>query len=146
MTPKLRIAVLVGLLAIAGAHAQDVRLAPPPQPYVNASTLLPLPDFIPDAGALYIDPANAPLGPWLAYGNDGRLVDILFMVPLAQLDAYQSLDDLGHDVLEQLGMTHAHIDHIDLSYNGGHPGLAEPHYHVRLSLLPHDQQVADLRP
>lgn len=132
-------------VALAQNTSQSLLLSPPPAPYVNASTLLPLPDFIPGAGALFIDPANAPTGPWLAYGNDGKLVEVLFMVPVAEVfDASKSLDDLGGAVLAELQAEGATIDHVDLTYNGGHPGMAEPHYHVRLSLMPHDAQVADL--
>ena len=80
------------------------------------------------------------------YGHHGRPIDNLFMVPLEQLDARQSLNDLWQAVLAQFGATHIHIDHVDLTYNGGHPGLAELHYHVRLSLLPHDEHVADPNP
>ncbi|HNQ99081.1 MAG TPA: hypothetical protein PKN52_03710, partial [Trueperaceae bacterium] len=58
---------LVVTLVAATAAAQDGDLlqSPPPEPYVAASAILPLPDFIPGAGALYIDPADAPVGPWL---------------------------------------------------------------------------------
>ena len=136
---------LAVLMFTAPALAQSLLQSPPPAPYVNVSTLLPLPEFIPGAGALFIDPANAATGPWLSYGNDGKLVEILFMLPVKGFfDGSQSMDDMGAAVIAELATEGVTIDHVDLTYNGGHPGLAEPHYHVRLSLMPHDQQVADL--
>lgn len=125
---------MLALLAMPLAFAQggDLTKSPPPAPYVNASTLLPLPDFIPGAGALFIDPANAPTGPWLAYGNDGSLVEVLFMIPVADFDASKNWSDLGKGLLAQIGLT---VDHVNITYNGGHPGMAEPHYHIRLAFV-----------
>jgi hypothetical protein len=131
---------LVLQLSITAA-AQDLTTSPPPEPYVNAATILPLPEFIPGAGALFIDPANAPVGPWLAYGSNGELVEVLFMVPVSGMQAAENWADLAAGLLAELGMT---IDHVDVTYNGGHPGMAEPHYHIRLSLLDHAAQEAAL--
>ncbi len=128
---------------LGAAAAQDLTTEPPPAPWVNASTLLPLPDFIPGAGALYIDPANAPVGPWLAYGTDGSLVEVLFMVPVSAMQSATNWDDLATGLLAQLGLT---IDHVDITFNGGHPGMAEPHYHVRLALVDHATQQGLLTP
>ncbi len=133
--------LLAALMLAAPTLAQSLLTSPPAAPYVSVSSILPLPDFIPGAGALFIDPANAPVGPWLSYGTSGNLVEVLFMVPLSALDAAESYDDLGAALLAELGAT---VDHVDITYNGGHPGMAEPHYHVRLSLVAHDAQVADL--
>lgn len=134
-------ALLVGTLAFA--QGSDLTTEPPPAPYVNASTLLPLPDFIPGAGALYIDPANAPVGPWLSYGSDGSLVEILFMVPLSQMQDAANWDDLAAGLIAELGVT---IDHVDITFNGGHPGMAEPHYHFRLAVVDAATQQTLLNP
>ncbi len=148
-TPRTRATARRAALFLAAAAfvtatlAQDLTTQPPPEPYVNAATLLPLPDFIPGAGALYIDPAAAPVGPWLAYGQDGTLVEVLFMVPLSQMQAATDWDDLAAGLLAELGLT---VDHVDVTFNGGHPGMAEPHYHVRLALVDHATQLSALNP
>ena len=40
---------------------------PPSGAYKKVSTLVPLPDFVPGLGTLYVDPATLPAGPFLAY-------------------------------------------------------------------------------
>ena len=126
-----------------GETAQPALKLPAPAPYVSVAEILPLPDFIPGAGALYIDPANAPVGPWLSYGKDGNLIEILFMVPVSSMQAAENWEDLATGLLSELGVT---IDHVDISYNGGHPGMAEPHYHIRLVLVDAATQDAALTP
>jgi len=126
---------------LATVQAQDLSVSPPPAPYVSVAEILPLPAFIPGAGALFIDPANAPVGPWLSYGADGNLIEILFMVPLSGMTAAQNWDNLATGLLGELGVT---VDHVDVSYNGGHPGMAEPHYHIRLILVDDATQQAQL--
>ena len=135
--------LLVMALPVAFAQGGDLTKSPPPAPYVNASTLVQLPDFIPGAGALFIDPANAPTGPWLAYGKDGNLVEVLFMIPVSEMDKAQNWNDLAAGLLAQIGLT---VDHVDVTYNGGHPGLAEPHYHIRLAFVDSATQQAQLNP
>lgn len=136
--------LLASILLAAMALGLGVAAAQPPEPYVNASTLLPLPEFIPGAGALYIDPANAPVGPWLAYDQDGNLIELLYMVPVSAMEQAQNWDELAVGVLAELGA--GPIDHVDVTYNGGHPGMAEPHYHFRLALVDHATQQAALNP
>lgn len=141
-----RLALLVTasvFATLAFAQGNELTTEPPPAPYVNASTILPLPDFIPGAGALYIDPANAPVGPWLSYGSDGSLVEVLFMIPISQMQEAVSWDDLATGLLAQLGVT---IDHVDVTFNGGHPGMAEPHYHFRLVVVDAQTQQSLLNP
>ncbi len=151
--PRLSLAVILAAaaslftLAFAqGAYGDSANPAmqlPAPEPYVSVAEILPLPDFIPGAGALYIDPVNAPVGPWLSYGKDGNLIEILFMVPVSSMQAAENWEDLATGLLSDLGVT---IDHVDLSYNGGHPGLAEPHYHIRLVLVDAATQDTALNP
>jgi len=136
----------VGAFASDGSYgeaAHPARQLPAPDPYVSVAEILPLPEFIAGAGALYVDPANAPVGPWLAYGADGNLAEILFMVPLSAMQAAENWDDLATGLVSELGVS---IDHVDLSYNGGHPGMAEPHYHVRLVLVSAAVQERVLNP
>ncbi|HZW27228.1 MAG TPA: hypothetical protein VFF08_02150 [Trueperaceae bacterium] len=135
----LGLATALALALTASASAQDLTAQPPPEPWVNVATILELPEFVPGAGALYVDPANAPVGPWLAYGTDGSLVEVLFMVPVSEMRNGVNWDDLAGGLLAQLGLT---VDHVDVTFNGGHPGMAEPHYHVRLAFVDHATQTS----
>lgn len=131
-------------LTLAAAGFTQSRLTPPlPDGYLSASEILPLPEFIPGAGALYIDPANAPVGPWLSYGSDGRLTEVLFMVPVSEMTDSGNWENLATGTFESLGL--AHVDHVDISFNPGHPGMAEAHYHFRLVLRDDDTQQAALQ-
>ena len=141
LAPLALLLVVLALLPTAGA--QDLTQSPPPAPYVGVATILPLPDFIPNAGALFIDPANAPVGPWLSYGSDGSLVEVLFMVPISQMQQAADWPDLAAGLLASLGLT---VDHVDITYNGGHPGMAEPHYHIRLVFVDAATQNTLLNP
>lgn len=140
-----RSAMLIMLIATLALGAQVMAQTPDvPEGWVSVSEILPLPDFIPGAGALYIQPENAPVGPWLSYGKDGTLIEVLFMVPISQMQEAANWDDLATGTLAALGIEA--IDHVDISYNGGHPGMAEPHYHFRLVLVDAATQEAALTP
>lgn len=116
-------AALCGCTALAH-DATSLMQAPPDAPYQQVSKLVPLPDFIPGLGTLYVDPATLPAGPFLAYDHDGKLSATVYMVPIAALEKGTAFDDLAigdHDVSS-----------VDIYYNAGHPGVAEPHVHVVL--------------
>ncbi len=95
---------------------------PPGAPYKKVSSLVPLPDFIPGLGALYVDPSTLPAGPFLAYDHRGMLVSSIYMIPLKAMNAQKGFSGLK--------VAHAPADHVDIVYNAGHPGVAEPHYHM----------------
>jgi hypothetical protein len=95
---------------------------PPGGKYKKVSTLVPLPDFIPGLGTLYVDPTTLPAGPFLAYDHQGHLVSSIYMVPLKDMNAQKAFTDL------KIGRVAA--DHVDIVFNAGHPGVAEPHYHI----------------
>ena len=95
---------------------------PPGGKYRKVSTLVALPDFVPGLGTLYVDPATLPAGPFLAYDHRGDLVSSIYMIPLKDLNA--------HKVFSGLKVAQARADHVDIMFNAGHPGVAEPHYHV----------------
>jgi hypothetical protein len=95
---------------------------PPGGKYRKVSTLVALPDFVPGLGTLYVDPATLPAGPFLAYDHRGDLVSSIYMIPLKDLNA--------HKVFSGLKVAQARADHVDIVFNAGHPGVAEPHYHV----------------
>jgi hypothetical protein len=106
----------------------------PPANYKKVSTLAPLPDFIPGLGTLYVDPATLPAGPFLAYDRQGKLVSSVYMIPVKDITA--------HKGFENLAVAKEKVDHVDMYYNAGHPGVAEPHYHVVLWYVGPQQAAA----
>jgi hypothetical protein len=118
------IAAAVVALTAAPAFAQSLEKAPPKGPYKKVSELVKLPDFLPGMGTLYVDPKTLPAGPFLAYDHDGKLVSTIYMVPTKDLEAKKKFDDLA--------TAGGKVDHVDLYFNAGHPGVEEPHYHVVL--------------
>jgi hypothetical protein len=114
----------IGLLAAAPGTAVAQRTAPPGGEFKNVSTLVPLPNFVPGLGVLYVVPSTLPAGPFLAYDHAGKLVSSIYMIPLKDMNAQKGFNDLN--------VAHEKVDHVDIVYNAGHPGVAEPHYHVIL--------------
>jgi hypothetical protein len=115
----------LAVVTAAPALAQDqVLTAPPPAPYAKVSDLVPLPDFLPGLGQLWIDPATLPAGPFLGYDREGRLVATIYMVPIADLEAGTTFDNLANPA--------GTVDHVDVYYNAGHPGVEVPHAHIVL--------------
>jgi hypothetical protein len=114
----------VGLLSAAPDTAAAQRKAPPDGAYQKVSKLVPLPDFVPGLGTLYVDPTTLPAGPFLAYDRQGELVSSIYMIPLKDLNARKAFGDLA--------VARERVDHVDIVFNAGHPGVAEPHYHVIL--------------
>jgi hypothetical protein len=105
---------------LAQSHASHA----PAEPFQPVSALVDLPDFIPGMGSLYVDPATLPAGPFLAYDREGLLVSSIYMIPLAAMNEQRSFDGLA--------VGDGEVDHVDIQFNAGHPGVAEPHYHVVL--------------
>ncbi|MBP7001994.1 DUF5602 domain-containing protein [Amaricoccus sp.] len=126
---SLAVAVLAAGAIPALAHdAGAFAKAPPAPPFQEVSKLVKLPEFLPGLGQLYVDPATLPAGPFLAYDHDGALVSTIFMIPVADLNPDKSFDDLaapGGDV-----------DHVDVYFNAGHPGVEAPHAHIVLWHVP----------
>jgi hypothetical protein len=112
----------VGMLFASPDTAEAQRKAPPGSAYQKVSALVPLPDFVPGLGTLYVDPATLPAGPFLAYDHDGQLVSSIYMIPLKDMNAHKAFSDLK--------IARERADHVDIVFNAGHPGVAEPHYHV----------------
>ena len=118
------LALSLPLLMLAPAvSAAGITTSPPPK-FKKVSMLVKLPDFLPGLGTLYVDPATLPIGPFLGYDHKGKLVNITYMVPLKDLE--------GHKNFETLGTVAAGVklNHTDMQYNPGHPGVEEPHYHI----------------
>lgn len=117
------VAVLgAGMLVASPDAAEAQSKAPPGGAYQAVSKLVPLPDFLPGLGQLFVDPATLPAGPFLAYDHQGSLVSSIYMIPLKDMNAKKGFTNLKAG--------HANVDHVDIVYNAGHPGVAEPHYHV----------------
>ncbi|HEY2376147.1 MAG TPA: hypothetical protein VGH98_09255 [Gemmatimonadaceae bacterium] len=113
-----------GLMLARPSTAAAQSSAPPGGAYKLVSSLVALPDFVPGLGTLYVDPATLPAGPFLAYDHQGRLVSSIYMIPLKDMNS--------HKAFSGLKVAHERVDHVDMLYNAGHPGVAEPHYHVIL--------------
>jgi hypothetical protein len=133
---------LMALAGVGAMVAESNHTAPPPAPYAPVSEFFELPEFIPGVGVLYVNPDTLPVGPYLSYGRDGQLIEVVFMIPLSEMTASQDWTNLGTEALQQLQITH--IDHVDFTYTGGHPGMEEPHYHIRLVLVSEEEQQAAL--
>ena len=111
-----------GLMLARPGTAAAQSSAPPGGAYKMVSSLVPLPDFVPGLGTLYVDPATLPAGPFLAYDHQGKLVSSIYMIPLKDMNSQKAFTGLK--------VAHERVDHVDIVYNAGHPGVAEPHYHV----------------
>jgi hypothetical protein len=109
--------------------------APPGDGYRKVSTLVALPDFLPGLGTLYANPATLPAGPFLAYDRQGNLVSSIYMIPLDDMNAQKAFTGLKTAQGKQ-------VDHVDVVYNAGHPGVAEPHYHFIQWYIPADKAAA----
>lgn len=129
ITLALGLFVTVGCTSLQAQHSGT-----PPANYKKVSTLVALPDFVPGLGTLYVDPATLPAGPFLAYDKQGKLVSSVYMIPLKDITAHKAFNNLA--VAEEK------VDHVDMYYNAGHPGVAEPHYHVVLWYVSAEQAAA----
>jgi hypothetical protein len=64
-------------------------MAPPGGEYQKVSALVPLPDYLPGLGTLYVNPKTLPVGPFLAYDKEGHLVSSIYMVPIKDIDTHK---------------------------------------------------------
>jgi hypothetical protein len=123
-------AAILSLASVPG-FAAGVEKAPPSAPFKKVSELVKLPDFLPGIGTLYVDAMTLPAGPFLAYDHQGKLVSTIYMVPIKDVDAHKNFE---------LASPGGNVDHVDLYYNAGHPGVEEPHYHIVLWHVPKAQE------
>ena len=124
---------VAAILVSLPASAASVLNEPPAAPYEKMSTLFKFPDFAPGLGTLYVDPKTLPVGPFLAYDHKGHLVGTIYMVPLKDMDAQKNFADLASPG--------GNVDHVSFNYNGGHPGVQEPHYHIILWHVPKSEEA-----
>jgi len=127
---------LVVLATVGCTSTMAQQMTPPSSNYKKVSTLVALPDFLPGLGTLYVDPATLPAGPFLAYDRQGNLVSSVYMIPVKDITAHKAFNDLA--------AAKEKVDHVDMYYNAGHPGVAEPHYHVVVWYVS-PQQAATLK-
>ena len=114
--------------SVAALAADQVATAPPSGAYKAVSSLVKLPDFLPGLGQLFVDPATLPAGPFLAYDHDGKLVSTIYMIPVEDLNPDKNFNDLA--------APGGSVDHVDVYFNAGHPGVEKPHAHVVLWHVP----------
>ena len=124
ITAALALLFAGSLPALAHDVPAELAKSPPTGAYKAVSGLVKLPDFLPGLGQLFIDPATLPAGPFLAYERDGALVSTIYMLPIKDLNPDKRFDDLA--------APGGNVDHVDVYYNAGHPGVEEPHAHVVL--------------
>ncbi|MBL4756605.1 MAG: hypothetical protein JKY32_02850 [Rhizobiales bacterium] len=127
----LSLTMLTALPAVAGNAAP---MAPAAGDYKQVSTLVPLPEFIPGLGSLFVDPTTLPAGPFAAYDRTGKLVSTIYMIPIADMQNEKAFNGLA--------VAGDNVHSVDMYYNAGHPGVDVPHYHVTVWHV--DPQSADL--
>jgi hypothetical protein len=89
--------------------------------YKRLSELVNFPKFFPSLGILFVKPETLPLGPFLCFDRKDRLMATVYMVGMKDID--------DHKPLEAPGFA-GRVDHVNLYFNPGHPGVDVPHYHV----------------
>ncbi len=125
---------LAVLTTVGCTSSMAQQAAPPASNYKKVSTLVALPDFVPGLGTLYVDPSTLPAGPFLAYDRQGTLVSSIYMIPVKDITAHKAYNNLA--------AAKEKVDHVDMYYNAGHPGVAEPHYHVVIWYVSAQQAAA----
>ena len=128
------VALALVVVAAVGCTSAMAQRSAPPASYKKVSTLVALPDFIPGLGTLWVDPATLPAGPFLAYDKEGALVSSVYMIPVKDIAAHKAFNNLA--------VAKEKVDHVDMYYNAGHPGVAEPHYHVVIWYITAQQAAA----
>ncbi len=122
MKKLLALSAVLLAFALPAVAASPVHL--PDSSYKKVSTLVALPDFIPGIGTLYVKPSTLPIGPFLAYNRDGKLVSTIYMVPVADFDKHANFTGLA--------VGDRKVEKVDIVFNPGHPGVEVPHYHVTI--------------
>ena len=128
------VGLALAVLATVGCTSTMAQQTAPLSNYKKVSTLVSLPDFVPGLGTLYVDPATLPAGPFLAYDRQGDLVSSVYMIPVKDISAHKAFNNLA--------AAKEKVDHVDMYYNAGHPGVAEPHYHVVIWYVSPQQAAA----
>lgn len=88
--------------------------------YKRVSDLVNFPKFFPSLGILFVKPDTLPLGPFLCFDRNDRLMATVYMVSIKDID--------DHKAFEAPAFAGA-TDHVNIYFNPGHPGVDVPHYH-----------------
>jgi hypothetical protein len=118
---KHSIAMIALAMVTTSAVEAQAPLGPPPRGFKRVSDLVKIPGFLPGLGVLYVRPATLPAGPFLAYDRRGRRVSTVYMIPVEDIQNQKKFDLAGYA---------GRNDHVSIYFNGGHPGVEVPHYHV----------------
>jgi hypothetical protein len=89
--------------------------------YQRVSDLVNFPRFFPGLGIIFVKADTLPMGPFLCFDRNDRLVATVYMVPMTDIDDHKSFEAPGFA---------GTVDHVSLYFNPGHPGVDVPHYHV----------------
>jgi len=116
--------IIAALLALIAPACAGTMKTPLDASYKKVSDLVALPEFLPGMGTLYVRPETLPVGPFLAYDRDGKLVATIYMVPLEEMQQHKN-----HKGLE---VGSEEIEQVDMAFNAGHPGVQTPHYHITI--------------
>ena len=95
------------------------------QGYKKVSDLVHFPKFFPGLGIIYVKPDTLPLGPFLCFDRQKKLVATVYMVPIKDIDDHKTFDGTAPAFAPK-------VDHTTIYFNGGHPGVDMPHYHIVL--------------
>ena len=90
--------------------------------YKRLSDLVNFPKFFPGLGIVFVKPDSLPLGPFLCFDRDDRLIATVYMVSIKDIDDHKAFEAPGFGV--------GKVDHISYYFNSGHPGMDMPHYHI----------------
>ncbi len=133
--------VILVFVSVGSARAKKPNVTTaPPSDFKEVSTLVNLPSFVPGLGMLYVNPSTLPVGPFLGYDKTGKkLINVTYMVPVKDFQAHKNMDGLGAD------LGNLKIDHTDIDYNPGHPGVQEAHYHIVEWLITRQEQEAEAK-
>jgi hypothetical protein len=95
------------------------------QGYKKVSDLVHFPNFFPGLGIIYVKPDTLPLGPFLCFDRQKKLVATVYMVPIKDIDDHKTFEGTAPAFAPK-------VDHTTIYFNGGHPGVDMPHYHIVL--------------
>jgi hypothetical protein len=107
------------------ATQDDVQAIAVRQGYKKVSDLVHFPTFFPGLGVIYVKPDTLPLGPFLCFDRQKKLVATVYMVPIKDIDDHKTFDGTAPAFAPK-------VDHTTMYFNAGHPGVDMPHYHIVL--------------
>ena len=88
--------------------------------FKRVSDLTNFPRFFPGLGIVTVRPSTLPMGPFLSFDREKRLMSTTYMISLAEM--------ADHKKFNLVGLS-KRADHTTVYYNDGHPGVTMPHYH-----------------